>query len=407
MQANNSKRQPQIAAGFKAFWQALKLKFRYLDGWIFGSIMALMVFGTLMVFTSSTNMATGSATSFFIKQVFFAILSTGIMLFLFTIGIRWQSKAYKQFLKWAMIILVGLLAITRFFGPVTSGAHGWLYLFGFGFQPVEYFKIAMILWLAMRFSDVFRNKMAPGKQYLPMLLNYKTTALPAIGMLLDFSMPDFGGFGILLAIAGVMLLTAGVPAIWLLSFIVVIALLLFCMPILIPLLEKVGFMHYQLQRFEAYIDPWNVGYAGHQLINSYYAISNGGFFGRGLGNSIQKLGYLPEPNTDFIMAVVGEELGAISIILVLIVIGIIVWRIMLYGTRTKNMEFRLILYATAMFIMVQVLVNLGGVTGVLPITGVTFPWISYGGSSLLAWGIMMGFVLNIIGRLRLQNEKQK
>ena len=240
-----------------------------------------------------------------------------------------------------------------------------------------------------------------------MLLNWHITLLPVIGMLLDLTMPDVGGFGILLAIAGVMFLAAGVPAVWLCIVVVLIITVLVIMPILIPYLQHLNFMPYQLQRFEAFVNPWSAGDSGHQLINSYYAISNGGIFGRGLGNSIQKLGFLPEPNTDFIMAVVGEELGAISIILVLIVIGIMVWRIVMYGTRTRNMEFRLILYGAAMFIMVQVLINLGGVTGLLPITGVTFPWISYGGSSLLAWGIMMGFVLNIIGRLRLEADRER
>lgn len=405
MQANGSKRQPERENGIGAFFKALSLKFKYMDPWILGSIMILMIFGTAMVFTSSTNMATGSATSFFIKQLFFVGLSTSIMLFLFMIGIPWQKKSYAVLVQYALIGLVLLLGITRLFGPVTSGAHGWLYFAGFGFQPVEYFKIAMILWLAMKFSNVVRKKAAPGRQLMPMLLNWRITTLPVAGMLITLSMPDAGGFGILLAIAGVMLMTAGLPVVWMSLIVFLILVILLSMPALIPYLEHLGFMPYQLQRFEAFVDPWSAGDAGHQLINSYYTISNGGLFGRGLGNSIQKLGFLPEPNTDFIMAVVGEELGAITIVLVLIFIGIIVWRIMMYGTRTRNMEFRLILYGTAMFIMVQVLINLGGVTGVLPITGVTFPWISYGGSSLLSLGIMMGIVLNIIGRLRMQTDQ--
>ncbi|QOD86719.1 FtsW/RodA/SpoVE family cell cycle protein [Weissella viridescens] len=407
MQVNDSKRQPKQMNGFQAFFQAMRIKFKYLDPWIFCSIVGLMIFGTAMVFTSSTNMATGSATSFFVKQSIFAILSIVILLFLFAIGIPWQKRSYRRAVKYVMIGLVVILAYTRFFGPVTSGARGWLYFFGFGFQPVEYFKIAMILWLAMKFSDVLKYKARPGRQLTPMLLNWHITLLPVIGMLLDLTMPDVGGFGILLAIAGVMFLAAGVPAVWLCIVVVLIITVLVIMPILIPYLQHLNFMPYQLQRFEAFVNPWSAGDSGHQLINSYYAISNGGIFGRGLGNSIQKLGFLPEPNTDFIMAVVGEELGAISIILVLIVIGIMVWRIVMYGTRTRNMEFRLILYGAAMFIMVQVLINLGGVTGLLPITGVTFPWISYGGSSLLAWGIMMGFVLNIIGRLRLEADRER
>ncbi len=178
---------------------------------------------------------------------------------------------------------------------------------------------------------------------------------------------------------------------------------LIMVPVLLPVLEKLPLMHYQLLRFESYIDPWKTEDAGHQLINSYYAISNGGFWGRGLGNSIQKAGYLPEPNTDFIMAIVGEELGAAWILIILAVFGFIIWRLVIYAVKTRNMQIRLTLYGIAAYIGIQILVNLGGVVGVVPITGVTFPLISYGGSSLMSWGITFGIAFNMIGVLK-KNE---
>jgi cell division protein FtsW len=224
--------------------------------------------------------------------------------------------------------------------------------------------------------------------------------IPLTGIGLTILMPDMGGAIILILILAIVMTMAGVRKRALLTFLAVVVCLYIAIPFLLPVLGRLPFFQYQLARFDAYVNPWLAGDAGHQLINSYYAISNGGLFGRGLGNSIQKTGYLPEPNTDFIMAIVGEELGAITIWLVLIVFAVIIWRLIVMGIRARHMNQRLVLYGIATYIVVQILINLGGVVGALPITGVTFPMISYGGSSLLSWGITFGVALNIIGQIK-------
>lgn len=377
----------------------IKNRFRYLDLWLLIPIIAIMIFGDAMVYTASTNMATGSALSFLKKQATFGVLSLTAMLFIFIFKIKWESKFINRMVLAANVTVLVVMVITLLVGPVTSGAKGWIYIGSFGIQPLEYFKISMILYIAHRFA----RKMPQKNVFFPKIKIWDLM-IPIVGILLTMRMPDFGGAIILILILLFMVVTSGVKKGTFVGLVTIILIGYVAIPFLLPVLAKLPFFNYQLARFEAYVNPWLAGDSGHQLINSYYAISNGGLFGRGLGNSIQKTGYLPEPNTDFIMAIVGEELGAITIWLVLAVFAIIIWRLIVMGIRARLMHQRLILYGIATYIVVQIFINLGGVVGALPITGVTFPMISYGGSSLLSWGLTFGVALNVIGQIKAETK---
>ena len=153
---------------------------------------------------------------------------------------------------------------------------------------------------------------------------------------------------------------------------------------------------YQVARFVAFLNPFgNASGSGSQLVNSYYAISNGGVFGVGLGNSIQKMGYLPEPNTDFIMSITSEELGLVGVTAILVTLLFLICRIIQVGVRADSLYQTLICYGSATFFTIETLFNIGGVLGLLPITGVTFPFISYGGSSMLILSATVGIIMNI------------
>ena len=132
-----------------------------------------------------------------------------------------------------------------------------------------------------------------------------------------------------------------------------------------------------------------------QLVNSYYALSRGGIFGVGIGQSVQKTGYLPEPYTDFIFSIMGEELGLIGVLVILSLFVFLVLRIYLIAIRTKDPFGSLLCIGIATMFLIQGVINLGGVLGLMPITGVTFPFISYGGSSSLVLTISIGLVLNV------------
>ncbi|MDE7487649.1 FtsW/RodA/SpoVE family cell cycle protein, partial [Streptococcus agalactiae] len=161
-------------------------------------------------------------------------------------------------------------------------------------------------------------------------------------------------------------------------------------------MAKVPVFGYVAKRFNAFFDPFkDLTDSGHQLANSYYAMSNGGWFGRGLGNSIEKLGYLPEATTDFVFSIVIEELGVIGAGFILALVFFLILRIMHVGIKAKDPFNSMIALGIGAMLLMQVFVNIGGISGLIPSTGVTFPFLSQGGNSLLVLSVAIGFVLNI------------
>ncbi|MDN6626673.1 MAG: FtsW/RodA/SpoVE family cell cycle protein, partial [Pisciglobus halotolerans] len=166
----------------------------------------------------------------------------------------------------------------------------------------------------------------------------------------------------------------------------------------LPFLEE-----YQYNRFLAFWDPFELSQSsGMQLVNSYYALSQGGIGGVGAGGSIQKTGYLPEPYTDFIISILGEEFGLVGVLVVLSLIVFLILRIYLIGIRTQDPFGSLVCIGIATMFLIQSSINLGGVLGMLPITGVTFPFVSYGGSSTIVLACAIGLVLNVSAANRLK-----
>ncbi|MDZ7835208.1 MAG: FtsW/RodA/SpoVE family cell cycle protein [Alkalibacterium sp.] len=163
---------------------------------------------------------------------------------------------------------------------------------------------------------------------------------------------------------------------------------------------------YRYNRFLGYWDPFQLAEgAGLQLVNSYYALSRGGLFGVGFGDSVQKTGYLPFPYTDFIVAIIGEELGLFGIFLLLSVFALMVSRMILTAIRSKSAFNSLLSIGVASMFLIQGMINLMSVVGLMPITGMTFPFISYGGSSLMVLSVSIGLVANISARVNYQRAK--
>ena len=218
------------------------------------------------------------------------------------------------------------------------------------------------------------------------------TALVAI-------LPDFGNAAVIFLIILVLLLASGVNYVYTL----IVGVGGFCLSTFTIWLINItngkvlpGRLQYIYNRFAIYQNPFSDELnKGHQLVNGYYAMFNGGLFGRGLGNSIQKKGFLQEAQTDFIYAIVVEELGVIMGILILALLFFMIVRIILVGIRSRDPFNSLLCIGIGAMFLIQVFVNLGGITGVIPLTGITFPFLSQGGSSLLMLSICVGFVLNI------------
>ena len=159
---------------------------------------------------------------------------------------------------------------------------------------------------------------------------------------------------------------------------------------------KIPVFGYVAKRFSAFFNPFkDLSGSGHQLANSYYAMSNGGWFGLGLGNSIEKRGYLPEAHTDFVFSIVIEEFGFFGASLILALLFFLILRIILVGIRAKNPFNSMMALGIGGMILMQTFINIGGISGLIPSTGVTFPFLSQGGNSLLVLSVAIALVLNI------------
>ncbi|MCM0583181.1 FtsW/RodA/SpoVE family cell cycle protein [Weissella diestrammenae] len=376
--------------------KAIQQKMKYFDWWIALIILSLMAFGGVMVFSASAGMA-GSPTTYLMKQVIFYALAIAIILVIYQLNSKWIRML--GIVSYIAMMISFILMLVAFFFPPINGAKGWITLGSISIQPVEFYKVSLILWFT--FALTRGNRTASNnlkKHWIAFFIIYAT----GTGILALY--PDNGGIIITMGIVVMMVLSSGVRSIWAVS---TMALSLGIWQLGVRAIEPVIAQsnNYGLQRFLAYLNPWKYAQTtGNQLINSYYAISNGGLFGRGIGNSIQKSGNLPEPNTDFIMAVVSEELGAISVGLIIVALLVVIWRMVYYAFQTNYLRYRLLLIGVSAYLFFQIIVNLGGVGGALPITGVTFPLISVGGSSILSLGIALGIALNVIAHIKKETE---
>lgn len=379
----------------------LKKLAKQVDWFLLGPVLILMVVGIVMVYSASADMPSGSAVGYFTKQAAFDVSGLALIAVLFRLPIHWQSIGVRRIVGFFALLSIVVLLVTLFIGPVINGARGWIIMGSASFQPVEVFKVLLVLGLAYLLSQDKQNIAIPEKREQRLWWVYMLLLLA--GIVIDFMMPDMGGTIILVMIGLVMYLAARHKPAWTVGLIALIGVVYAAIPYIAHVFDFEHSNNYQLARFTAFVDPWAVAStSGLQVINSMYAISNGGFFGRGLGNSLQKFGNLPEPNTDFIMAIVAEELGVIAVIVILALMYLIIFRMILWGMRTKNMFYRLTLYGFAVYLFMQVFINFGGVIGALPITGVTFPFISYGGTSIWSLTVSIGIALNTIKQVKFE-----
>ncbi|CCQ98700.1 Stage V sporulation protein E [[Clostridium] ultunense Esp] len=266
-------------------------------------------------------------------------------------------------------------------GTVRNGARGWIDLGSMTIQPAEFAKVGLILYLAAMISKKGEKIRDFRRGFLPLII---MTALFAGVILLQ---NDFGTAALLLGTAVMVMFTGGVRVHHLMIFFLAAA----------PLLLIYIFTgDHRIRRFTSFLNPWqDPSDSGYHLIQSLYAIGHGRLFGVGLGQSIQKFHYLPYPQTDFIFSIIAEELGFIGILIFLLLYIGLLWRALLLSLKAKDLFANLVGVGVVSGIAIQVLINIGGVTGSIPITGVPLPLISYGGSSLLITLLSIGIVLSI------------
>jgi len=346
------------------------------------STMFLLTIGVIMVYSASAVLAFhdfGDSFYYLKRQLIFAVLGVIAMLTVMNVDYLILKKYAKPLLIVCFIMLV--IVLIPGIGVVRGGARSWLGIGSFGIQPSEFMKLGMIIFLAKYLSDNQGKITSFVRGLMPPLLLVGL----AFGMIM--LQPDLGTGAVLVGASLMILFTAGAR---------LKHLLMLAMVGVAGLVGLIIAAPYRLQRITAFLDPWQdpLG-AGYQSIQSLYAIGPGGLVGLGLGMSRQKYNYLPEPQNDFIFSIIAEELGFIGGTFVIVLFLLLIWRGMRTAITAPDTFGSLLAVGIVGMFAVQVIINIGVVIGMFPVTGITLPLISAGGSSLTLMLTAIGILLNI------------
>jgi len=351
------------------------------DRVLFGTIVVLVLSGALMVFSASAVLAAeryGSSYYFLLRQIAWVGVGLAVMVGMMNVDYRRLANPRVLFpaLGLQMLLLAGVL-----FSSARNHAHRWLHLGPLSLEPSELAKIVLVVFLAY-FLDQRKGQANDWKHtLLPVVL----VTGASVGLIL--MEPDLGTAMAIAHVVAAMLFAAGLHWAYLAgaasAAVPVIAMHIYLVP-------------YRHNRLLAFLNPWSDPLGkGFQIIQSYIAVGTGGINGLGFMEGKQKLFYLPEPHTDFIFAVICEELGLIGAIVIIALFGVILWRGLRAAALCSNDFGRLLAIGLTVLVVGQALVNMSVVLGLLPTKGIPLPMVSYGGSSLLISPLALGILLNI------------
>ena len=343
---------------------------------------SLTIIGLVFVLSSSYILANHRFDDpfyFFKRQLLFANIG-----FIGMIAIsKINYKAYKNHATKFLIISFIMLALVLIpgIGMVRGGARSWIGIGAFSLQPSEFMKLSLIVFLAKFMADNPNEAKTVRQGILPLT----SVVLVVFGIIM--LQPDFGSGMVIIAAGVLMLFLCGVPIKYFLSFLTAG---------LVGITALIASAPYRLERITSYLDPLaEPRGAGFQILQSLYAITPGGLLGHGIGNSVQKHFYLPEPQTDFIFAIIAEEIGFIGAAFVLILFICFFLRLAHISLKINDLFAKYVVLGIMSMLCVQVMINVGVVIGLLPVTGITLPSMSYGGSSLTITLLSIGIILNI------------
>ena len=371
------------------------------------TLLVLLVLSCMMVYSASmignkygtfTSGIPVGETYFLRRQAMWAVLA--YMAFLvFSVAIPFEVFKNKSFLMNGYLVIAFLLFLPLFM-PSINGARSWIRIGAFSFQPSTLAQLFIIMYMAY----ILETRKVKLRQICTSSELLKMFGIP-LGLVTIIALQnDTGMILITLSVMGIMTLCSNmhsqnIKKILSLAIVAGVAVLMLFM--LKSALFSSG-TSYRTNRLKVFLNPFSedLAAAADQVINSYVAFGNGGLFGRGLGNSIQKLGYLPEAHTDFILAIIAEELGFIGVLFVVTLLLIIIGKVIFSGTKSRNTFSAMYSLGFASLLVVQGVVNIGGVTASIPMTGVPLPFISNGGSSILVLSIGLGIATNILSHVK-------
>ncbi len=345
-------------------------------------VLFLVGIGVVMVYSASSALALkqyGTDFYFLKKQAIFSLMGVLILVIFRRLPFKIYRYLAYPLLALALMLLVGVLIPGV--GVEAGGARRWISICGLQFQPAETARFTMVIYLAYSLSKKQERLRVFSIGILPHL------AVLGVFAFLISRQPDFGSMVILGAVTWIMLFVGGVRLIHLLSPLVALAPAAYFFMVS---------AQYRLDRLLSFLNPWKYqSDEGYQVIHSLMAFGSGGIFGTGIGKGYQKLFYLPEPHTDFVFSVIGEELGLVGVLVILVLYAVILWRGILIARRVRDSFGQLLAVGLTTAIGLQVAVNMSVALGLLPTKGLTLPFMSYGGTSLLVNMASVGILLNL------------
>lgn len=369
-----------------------------IDYYLLVPYLTLIFIGSLMVYSASADVSLvqyGTGTKYFIGQLVF--IGAGMTMLVITSQLKMSFLKNKNLVLCLFFAMLLLLVSVLIIGENINGAKRWIDIGFFNIQPVEISKLVLVWYtayiLSRRQSQMQRNWF---KAILPPIV------IVGISSLLILLQPDAGSVIIIAIVIVVQIFASGMPfKIGMISSLAASGVIAGYLKLLTIYGAKMpGMSTYRYARFEAFWNPFELAdSSGMQLSGSYLALGRGGIFGVGLGKSVLKKGYLPEPHTDFILAIIGEEFGLIGVFLILIALSTLILRIFYLANHTKDTFSSLLCIGIGTMMLIQTGINIGGVIGLVPISGVTLPFVSYGGSSILILSIALGLVFNVSRRI--------
>ena len=358
---------------------------KYFDYNLLFIIIFLICFGLVMLYSTSSYTAVskfGDAAFYLKKQVMAMMIGFALMFMLASIPYTF----WKQFAVLAYAASLALCGAVIVAGRNYNGSQRWLQIGPISFQPSEFAKIAMIVFLAAfieripkqmaKFSTIIKVLVIIAPVLVIIAVSNLSTAIIVAGIavcMMFVASPKFSHF------VALVLLGIGAVAVFI-------------------MIES-----YRLDRIKAWLHPETAGDDGFQTLQGLYAIGSGGLFGKGLGQSIQKMGFVPEAQNDMIFTIICEELGLFGGICVILLFLLMIWRMMIIANNAKDLFGALLVVGIMSHIALQVILNIAVVTNTIPNTGVTLPFISYGGTSIMFLMAEMGLALSVSKGIRLQN----
>lgn len=355
------------------------------DSWLILAVATLMGWGLIMVASASVAIGqqiAGSSLYFFERQALFMVLGVGCAAIAFATPLRWLERFAPHLLFVSLVLL--LVVLVPGIGLRVNDSRRWLDCIAFRLQVSEPARLAMLIYLA---GYIVRRQVALQRRFTGLATAFGPLGVASILILAE---PDFGATAMLLGVAVLMLFLGGARIRDVAVLAVVLGAALAALAVAAP---------YRLERLMTFVDPWtHADGSGFQLVQSLIAVGRGRWFGVGLGDSVQKLLYLPEMHTDFIFAILAEELGLAGVAVLVLLYTILVCRGFAIGKCAEQLERRFeayLCYGLSAWIGLEGLINMAVNMGLLPTKGLTLPFISYGGSSLITDCVVIGLMLRI------------